>query len=272
MPKSSLGNPIGNLLLAQSHSNANFLTCILKPVTLNRSHPNPLHTLRYPLPMPHRFTLPLAALTLTLPLAAQTQPATRPVPAALKPYTSCKIPGGPDLLQTTPLPQVPMTRPAITLTGPRNVTIADGLLAAFGYPDSAPFANVKVELLPAVKYTAEKADLISEFDAINAKGEDTQRNYALKPTLNGFEINGFDRTALDGRVLGIYLFFDNAHHVATTAYFLNAPPAQRKFSTVGEYSGLREGFLNAYTLCVRKALTGAPAKPASKPAPARKRH
>ncbi len=217
--------------------------------------------------MPHRFTLPLAALTLALPLAAQTRSATRPVPAALKPYTSCKISGGPDLLQTTPLPQSPMTRPAQTLMGPKNVTIAEGLLAAFGYADGAPFANVKVELLPAAKYASEKADLISEFDAINAKGEDTQRNYALKPTLNGFEINGFDRTALDGNVLGIYLFFDNAHHVATTAYFLNAPVNQRKFSNIAEYSGLREGFLNAYTLCIRKALTGAPAKPTPKRAP-----
>ncbi len=225
--------------------------------------------------MPHRFTLPLAALALALPLAAQTKPTTRPIPAALKPYTSCKIPGGPDLLQTTPLPQVPLTRPAITLTGPKNITIADGLFAAFAYPDSAPFANVKIELLPAAQYTSEKATLISEFDAINAKGEDTQRNYALKPTLNGFEINGFDRTALDGKVVGIYLFFDNAHHVATTAYFLNAPAGQRKFNNIQEYSGLREGFLNAYTLCVRKALSGAPApratKPAAKPA-AKTRH
>ena len=58
----------------------------------------------------------------------------------------------------------------------------------------------------------------------------------------------------------------------TTAYFLNGPAGQRRFNTVAEYSALREGFLNAYTQCVRKALGGAPAaaKPATKPAPARK--
>lgn len=225
--------------------------------------------------MPYSLAVTLAALTLALPLAAQTRPsgkpATRSIPAALMPYTTCQIPGGPDLVQTTPLPQAPMTRPAQTLTGPRQIKIMDGLLAAFSYPNSAPFANVKIEQLPASTYASEKANLISEFDAINAKGEDTQRNYALKPTLNGFEISGFDRTALDGNVLGIYLLFDNPHHVATTAYFLNAPAAQRKFANVQEYSNLREGFLNAYTLCVRKALSGQ-GKPAPKTQLKRARH
>ena len=225
--------------------------------------------------MPFRRMLAATAITLGLPLAAQTHPsvtkASRPTPAALKPYTSCQIAGGPDLVQMIPLPNVPMTRPAQTLTGTRQIKIMDGLLAAFSYPNSATFANVKIEQLPASTYAVEKGNLVSEFDAINAKGEDTQRNYALKPTLNGFEIYGFDRTALDGNVLGIYLFFDNPHHVATTAYFLNAPAGQRRFSSVGDYTALREGFLNAYTGCVRKALGGASAaKPAAPAKPAKK--
>ncbi len=150
-----------------------------------------------------------------------------------------------------------MTRAAQTLTGPKKINIADGVFAAFGFSAGTPFVNVKIEQLPAATYTSEKADLISEFDKINASGEDTKRNYDLKPTLNGFEIYGFDRTALDGNVLGIYLFFDAPRHIATTAYFLNAPAGQRKFNTVNDYTGLREGFLNAYTVCVRKALGGA---------------
>ena len=190
----------------------------------------------------------------------------RPVAAPLRPYLGCKLPIGPELVDETALPQAPMARPAQTLLGPKKIQLMDGVFAAFAYPNLAPFANVKIELLPASTYSSEKTDLISEFDKINATGEDTQRNYALKPALNGFEIYGFDRTALDGRVLGIYLFFDNVHHVATTTYFLNAPAGQRKFNSVTEYNGMREGFLNAYTLCVRKALSGAAGatKPAAK--------
>ena len=159
-----------------------------------------------------------------------------------------------------------MTRPAETLTGPKAIRLTEGVFAAFSFLGTAPFANVNIEQLPSATYSSEKADLISEFDKINASGEDTQRNYALKPTLNGFEIYGFDRTALDGNVLGIYLFFDNPHHVATTAYFLNAPSGQRKFATVGEYTRLREGFLDAYTACVRKALGGGGTARSSGPA------
>ena len=163
------------------------------------------------------------------------------------------------MTQHTSLPQAPMTRTAQTLTGPRPVKLMDGVFAAFAFPGSAPFANVKIEQLPASTYAPEKASLISEFDSINAKGEDTQRNYQLKPVLNGFEIYGFDRTALDGRVLGIYLFFDNTHRIATTTYFLNAPAGERKFNTIAEYDQAREAFLNSYTLCVRKQISGPPA-------------
>ena len=195
-------------------------------------------------------------------------PGSRPVTATLKPYISCKLPIGPNLLQYTSLPQAPFTRPAQTLTGPKEIKLMDGLMSAYAFPQTAPFVNVKVELLPASTYSTEKSDLISEFDAIHAKGEDTERNPALKPTLNGFEIYGFDRKALGDRVqlLGMYLFFDNAHRVATTAYFLNALAGQRKFNTISEYDNLRDGFLNAYTVCVRKQLSGAPAPPARKAA------
>ena len=220
-----------------------------------------------------RRSLALMLPLLALRAPAQTHPrvakstapaATRSTSAALRPYTGCRLPGGPELVATTPLPQTPMTRAAQTLTGPKKVTIADGVFAAFAFNPGVPFANLKIEQLPAGTYSSEKADLISEFDKINATGEDTKRNYDMKPTLNGFEIYGFDRTGLDGNVLGIYLFFDNPHHVATTAYFLNAPMGQRKFGSLQEYNGLREGFLNAYTLCVRRSLSGA--APARTPA------
>ena len=206
-------------------------------------------------------SLPVLLALASLPALAQTPAptarASRALAVPLRPYVGCKLPGGPENVERTPLPQTPMTRAAQTFAGPKEIHLMDGVFQAFSYPGTATFANVKVELLPTASYSTEKADLISEFDKINATGEDTQRNYALKPTLNGFEIYGFDRKALDGNVLGVYLMFDNPHRVATTAYFLNAQPGQRKFSTLAEYSSLREGFLNAYTGCVRKALSGA---------------
>ncbi len=210
--------------------------------------------------------LALSPLSLAAQATAHTAGPGRPIAAALRPYVNCSLPGGPEVVERTALPQAPMTRAAQTFTGPKAIRLVDGVFVAFSYPNTSPFANVKVEQLPAATYSTEKADLISEFDKINATGNDTQRNYALKPTLNGFEIYGFDRVALTGNVLGIYLFFDNARHVASTAYFLNAPDGQRSFNTLEQYSGMREQFMNSYTGCVRKALsTATPAKP---PAPA----
>ena len=92
----------------------------------------------------------------------------RPVPLALRPYLGCKLPIGPDLVQRTLLPEAPMARTAQTFSGPKKVQLQDGVMAAFAYPGEQPFTNVKVELLPATTYGAEKTDLISEFDKINA--------------------------------------------------------------------------------------------------------
>ncbi len=123
----------------------------------------------------------------------------------------------------------------------------------FAYPNEDFYANVKVEILPAVGYAQSKEALIGDFEHILASG-DSSRNYSLKPTLNGFEIQGLDRPKREGGVLGIYLLFDNPTRTVTTIYFLNQEPPKR-FTTMPEYTTLRDRFLNEYTTCIRKALS-----------------
>jgi len=121
----------------------------------------------------------------------------------------------------------------------------------FGYPNTDFFANVKVERLPAGKYGPEKQVLIDAFDKTLADSPDAARNYSLSRSLNGFEIYGLDRGKLEGGVLAIYLFFDDTSNIATTIYLLNQDPVARKFKTIEEFHSLRDGFLKAYTQCIR---------------------
>ena len=206
------------------------------------------------------FLRPLFAVALlSATLTARTQSA-RQLPAELRPYTACKLPGGPDVVEVTPLPAVPMVRTVQTLRGPANIRMLDGVRVMFAYPESDFFANLKAEELPAETYTSQKADLISDFDKTLASDNAAGRNYTLKPTLNGFEIYGLDRTKLEGGVLGIYLFFDDSTHVVTTIYFLNQEPAHRHFSSLAEYARLRDSFLQSFTTCIRSTAT--PSAPA----------
>jgi hypothetical protein len=124
----------------------------------------------------------------------------------------------------------------------------------FAYPNEDFYANVKVEILPAEGYAESKDALISDFEHTLASG-DNSRNYALKPQLNEFEIQGLDRSKREGGVLGIYLLFDNPTRTVITIYFLNQEPPKR-FHTMQEYASVRDHFLSEYTSCIRKALVG----------------
>ncbi len=172
------------------------------------------------------------------------------------PYTSCSLRDGLSVVETSPLAPGVTTRSVKTIMGSYDVAISKGRRIMFAYPAEDFYANVKVEILPAIGYADSKKALIGNFDYLLASG-DNQRNYKLKPSLNGFEIQGLDRSKREGGVLGIYLLFDDATRTVTTIYFLNQEPP-RRFTTMEEYSALRDQFLSDYTGCIRRNL--APAK------------
>jgi len=179
-----------------------------------------------------------------------------PIPSqprtAFTPYTSCTLPGGPDIVETSPLAPGIHSRSVKTLHGPFEVRLVEGRRIMFAYPDETFFANVKVEVLPVEGYAESRAALVDDFDGIVA-GAGNSRNYKLPSHLNGFSIQGLDRDKREGGVLGIYLFFDDPNHTVTTIYFLNQEPPKR-FTTMDQYAMWRDRFLNDYTACIRHSV------------------
>lgn len=213
---------------------------------------------------------PLFVLAVSLfaaPALFAQQPSARPLAPALRPYTACKLQGGPDLVEVTPLITPKSVRTIQTMHGNKQVQLVDGARLVFSYQDSDLFANAKIEELPAASYAQSKEDLISNFEKILSSDDLAGRNYGMQAALHGFEIYGLDKKMLTGTNIGIYVMFDNTEHVVTTIYFLNADPARRKFATLDEYAGLRDVFLSKYTACVRAKLSA----PAAPPAPAKRR-
>jgi hypothetical protein len=169
-----------------------------------------------------------------------------------EPYTTCSLPDGPSVVETAPLAPGVTTRNVQTVKGPLPVRMLDGRRVMFAYPGEDFYANVKVEILPADTWSDARNTLSENFDYLLASGDDV-RNYSLRPDLNGFSIEGQDRTKREGGVLGFYLLFDNATHTVITIYFLNQEPPF-KFKTMQEYAVLRDRFLSGYTACLRKNL------------------
>lgn len=174
--------------------------------------------------------------------------------ASFTPYTSCHMAGGPNIVDVAPLDPGIKSRSVQTLAGYATIPMLDGGRIMFAYPGEDYYANVKVEFLPAASYADSKAALSDNLDYVLASG-DSVRNYKLKPKLNGFDMEGIDRSKRKGGVLGMYLMFDDATRTVVTIYFLNQEPPKR-FTTMEEYAALRDHFLTGYTTCICAGLRG----------------
>lgn len=172
----------------------------------------------------------------------------------LRAYESCSFNDGLAIVDVSPLAPGVTSRPVRTRRGEFPLQLSAGRRVMFAYPGTDFYANVKVELLPTESYPQQKQLLKDGFDYTLASSPENSRNYDLASQLNGIEIQGLDRLKLEGGVLGVYLFFDDARRLATTVYLLNQDPARRKFQTISEYATLRDKFLGTYTSCIQKNL------------------
>jgi hypothetical protein len=174
-----------------------------------------------------------------------------PESAALAPYSSCQFPDGLQIVGTDPLAPGITSREVDTDSGPRQIDMLAGVRVMFAYPKTDFYANTKVEALPTSNYSQLKHSLLDNFQHIL---HGNILNKSLRSPMNGLEVHGLDREKLEGGVLGVYLFFDDATHVVTTIYFLNQEPQDRKFQTMEEYRNVRDRFLASYTSCIRSNL------------------
>ena len=204
-----------------------------------------------------RALLTMSLLTLISPtFAAQVNPGPAVPISPFSAYTGCQLQDGLSVVETAPLANGVTDRTVKTALGSEQIPMTAGRRIMFAYPGEDFYANVKVELLPPATYEQSRKALIDNFDYLLASGENS-RNYSLKPRLNGFAIQGLDRSKREGGVLGVYLLFEDATRTAITIYFLNQEPPKH-FANMTEYAALRDRFLTAYTACVRTSLSANP--------------
>ena len=195
--------------------------------------------------------LALFAACLSMSFTAQAQ-----LYPELKAYESCAFPDGLEVTEVTPMPPDVKVRPVQSHGKTGSVPLLAGRRVTLSYPGETPYASVKVELLPAENFVANRQLILDDFDDILASDKGTARNATHKPTQNGFTITGLDRKELKGNTLGIYLLTDKDTHIVATIYLLNQDPAKRKFQALNEYAHVRDTFLYNYTRCVRNNQTG----------------
>lgn len=171
-----------------------------------------------------------------------------PKPSVLDRYANCKFSDGMKVVQVDPLAPGVTSRSVDTTDGPKRIDLLAGERVMFAYTNTNFYANVKVELLPAANYPQLKQALVDNFQQM-AIGNAV--NTALHSPLHGLEIQGVDRNMSGGGVLGLYLLFDEAPHVAITVYLLNQNPKSGKFEAPEEYNRRRDQFLQEYTSCIQ---------------------
>jgi hypothetical protein len=172
----------------------------------------------------------------------------------LKAYESCSFPDGLQVSDVSSMPSAVKDRPVVSHGKTSSVPLLAGRRVVFSYPGAEPYASVKVELLPAEGFAANRKLLLDDFDDIVASDKHVAKNATRKSPMSSFFIEGLDRDEVKGNTLGIYLLIDDHSHIATTIYLLNPP--QSKFKTLADYSRARDTFLYNYTRCVRNNESG----------------
>jgi hypothetical protein len=167
-------------------------------------------------------------------------------------YTSCTFSDGLAVVETVPLRKAASFRTVQTVHGLVTIPITARTNVSFTYPGEKDFAEVDVEILPENGYAESKKVLLSNFERDISPGGAVKRNHKLEPTMNGFEIQGWDSDNLRADLPGVYLLFDEKTRTVITIDFLDDRSRRRK------YPVLRDRFLNAYTGCIRKRLEQQP--------------
>ncbi len=165
-------------------------------------------------------------------------------------YESCHFQDGLQVVQVDALPPGVQQRSVDTMTGPKTIKMVAGRRIMLAYPTGSYVANIKPEVLPADLWGLQKQALLDELTFLLASDHANVSGSELPEHLQGLELHGFDRSSLNGNVLGFYMLFDDARHIATSVYLLNQDPLTRSFQTVPQYRELRNRLLSSYAGCI----------------------
>lgn len=186
-----------------------------------------------------------------LPLTSKAQTTPDSVDS-FRPYLSCSFDDGLRVVETIRLPKdAEKFRKLPTFAGERKVSLIDGYTVKFAYPGTDVFVNLKVEQSTPQSYSQDKEIILESMKWALSKSKAINEKEMRKITVNGFELQGYDRNVLGfGIVIGTYVFFEDNTQKVITVYFLNQKSNQRKPQTIEEYYVLRDKFLQQYTSCV----------------------
>lgn len=143
-----------------------------------------------------------------------------------------------------------------TADGVKGISRTDSYDVLITFKDKMRFADVRPDRSDPNQYETDKKVALENLRYYNATGESMSSSKPVEKTYNGFLTYSIYRSELIGNQLGTSLIFDDTNKMITTVYFINAPKNSdgKNFKTIGEWSNLREKFLDSYTSCVVKNL------------------
>jgi hypothetical protein len=170
---------------------------------------------------------------------------------SLKPFTSCRLDSGLRIVQVDRLPKGNTSRTVETSKGDQEVSLADGYRVMVAYNEKKDwFANIKAEKSFEAEYERDKENVIENLKWAASTSKDLENPEPVKVSFNGHEGYGTSKKQLGGNLLGIYVFWSDAHRTIMTIYFINQNAKRERFQTIEEWRTVRDEFLNTYTNCI----------------------
>ena len=172
---------------------------------------------------------------------------------SLKPFTACQLDSGLKIVQVDRLPKGSKSRTVHTSKGDQKISLADGYRVMVAYNDDRDwFANIKAERSVTTDYQRDKELALENLKWAASTSKELESQEPVAVSFNGHEGYGTSKRSLTGDMLGIYVFFSDAHRTITTFYFINQNAKKKRFQTIEEWKAVRDEFLNTYTNCVNK--------------------
>jgi hypothetical protein len=172
---------------------------------------------------------------------------------SLKPYTSCTLESGLEIVQVDRLPKKVKSRSVTTSKGEQKISLADGYRVMVAYNEHNDwFANMKVEKSFPAEYERDKEGVIENLKWAASTTKELESPEPVKTSFNGYEGYETSKRTLTGNMLGIYLLFSDADRTIITIYFINQNAKRKRFQSIEEWQTVRDQFLFTYTNCINK--------------------
>lgn len=151
------------------------------------------------------------------------------------------------------LPATSKSRTIDLVTGPVQVSTADGYRLMIYRKSASPLVNLKIERSAEGQFATDRAAIIAQATEV-ADGAKPDKLQVETSTRDGIEVLAVNKPSIESApgIISMVVLLDAKSGTVATAYVMNQRKDIREFSNDAEYVAIRDRFINTLSTCLAK--------------------